>query len=494
LPGNDAYVQDPCDLLYEPTRQDNSFHVVVMSTTDANTLLDGFTVTGGNANGEELGQGSGGGIQTRALFWGRDNVPVISNCTFIRNSGLYGGAVYNQGGLSLILTDCTFTENGAQWGGGIGNGGTVTLANCTFSNNYASWKAGGLANGEARGTLESCAFVGNQAEYGGAMYNGEGRATLTNCTVIGNSGVTGGAFYNSEGDVTMINCTVRRNRAGRGGVVYVGTDTNCAFQRRQATTILPLDNLSSCIYYSLDFYRATLILGISNGKEKVMSEREFNRISRRSAMGALLGAAGAATLGAEAVSAERRRGQLKGKRVLVAIGEFSEGLETYYMVYRLMEEGASPVVAAAKAKRVQMVVHDFDPKYTNYTERLGYQIEAQVAYKDVRPGGYDGLLIPGGRGPEEIRQYEDVLRIVGHFMDKKLPLGAMCHGPQVLYAARPLKGRRIAAYHGIRADVELAGGAFVDEPVVVDGSLVTSRGWPDLPYFMSKFLRVLAGR
>lgn len=226
-----------------------------------------------------------------------------------------------------------------------------------------------------------------------------------------------------------------------------------------------------------------------------MSQRESKKISRRQAITTSLGAAGIAALGANGALAERRRGGLvKGKRVLVAIGEFSEGLETYYMIYRLMEEGAVPVVAASTVKRLQLVVHDFDPQYSNYTEKLGYQIEAKVAYKDVRPAEYDGLIIPGGRGPEEIRQYDEVLRIVGYFMDKRLPLGAMCHGPQVIYAARPIKGRRLAAYHGIRADVELAGGVFVDESVVVDGPLVTSRGWPDLPYFMPKFLKVLAGK
>jgi hypothetical protein len=227
LPGNDAHVQDPCDLLYEPTRQDNSFHVLIASSADANTILDGFTITGGNANGEEHEQDSGGGIQMRWFMW---EMPVISNCSFVRNSGLYGGAVYNSDGLRLTVTGCTFSENGADWGGGIGNGGTVTLANCTFSKNYASRKAGGVANGEARGTLENCTFVGNRAEYGGAMYNGEGRATLTNCSVIGNSGVTGGAFYNSDGAVTMINCTVRRNWCtGRGGVVYVGGEDSATF-------------------------------------------------------------------------------------------------------------------------------------------------------------------------------------------------------------------------------------------------------------------------
>jgi len=225
-----------------------------------------------------------------------------------------------------------------------------------------------------------------------------------------------------------------------------------------------------------------------------MSERRARRITRRRALAASAGAAGAAVLGTAPAAAQQNKGRpARRKRVLVAIGEFSEGMETYYMVYRLKEEGVLPVVAAVDVKRLQMVVHDFEPQYSNYTEKLGYQIQVDVAYKDVTPSDYDGLLIPGGRGPEEIRQNKHVLDIVGYFMDKKLPLGAMCHGPQVVYAARPVKGRRIAAYYGIRADVELAGATFVDEPAVIDGNLVTSRGWPDLPYFMPKFLEVLAG-
>lgn len=224
-----------------------------------------------------------------------------------------------------------------------------------------------------------------------------------------------------------------------------------------------------------------------------MTTDEAGSISRRQAVAAAISAVGMAAVGGAPLLAANPAGTLKGKRVLVAIGEFSEGMETYYMVYRLMEEGVVPTVAAASVKRLQMVVHDFDPQYSNYTEKLGYQIQVQVAYRDVDPARFDGLLIPGGRGPEEMRQRRDVLDLVGYFLDRQLPLGAMCHGPQVVYAARPVKGRRIAAYSGIRADIELAGAIFVDEPVVVDGSLVTSRGWPDLPMFMPVFLRVLAG-
>ncbi len=225
-----------------------------------------------------------------------------------------------------------------------------------------------------------------------------------------------------------------------------------------------------------------------------MSQRKSSPITRRWALGVSLGAAGTTLLGGATAAAQSKvRPSAKGKRVLVAIGDFSEGLETYYMVYRLIEEGAIPVVAAAEVKRLQMVVHDFDPNYSNYIEMTGYCIQTDVAYKDVDPAEYDAMLLPGGRGAEEIRQYDDVLKITGHFLDKNLPLGAMCHGPQVLYAARSMKGRRIAAYGGIRADIELAGGEFVDKPVVVDGALVTSRGWPDLPHFMPKFIEVLVG-
>lgn len=226
-----------------------------------------------------------------------------------------------------------------------------------------------------------------------------------------------------------------------------------------------------------------------------MSEQTGTNITRRQVMAASLGAASLAAVGApQAVAKPKKAGSLKGKRVLVCVGEFSEGMETYYMVYRLMEEGVIPVVAAGSVKRLQMVVHDFEQKYSNYTEKLGYLIDTEVAYKDVKPADYDGLLIPGGRGPEEIRQYKEALDITGYFYDKNLPLGAMCHGPQVIWAARSVKGRKMTSYYGIQADLELAGATFVDQPTVVDGALVTSRGWPDLPDFMPKFLDVLAGR
>ncbi len=229
-----------------------------------------------------------------------------------------------------------------------------------------------------------------------------------------------------------------------------------------------------------------------------MNKRESAPVSRRQMITGTMGAAAVTALAAAPAMAQASGAPtygtkpLKGKKVLVAIGDFSEGLETYYMIYRLMEEGIEPVVAAASVKQLQMVVHDFDPQYTNYTEKLGYFIQTNAAYQDVKAADFDALLIPGGRGPEEVRQYPEALAVTRHFIDKNLPVGAMCHGPQLIYAACSVKGRRMAAYPGIRADVEAVGATFVDEPVVVDGNLVTSRGWPDLPHFMPVFLEVVA--
>lgn len=226
-----------------------------------------------------------------------------------------------------------------------------------------------------------------------------------------------------------------------------------------------------------------------------MAKPDSTKMTRRRAMAGSLGVAGLTLVtGPQAMARPNRPGNLRGKRVLVAIGEFSEDMETYYMVYRLREEGVTPVVAAKEVKRVQMVVHDFDPQFSNYTETKGHCIRSQVAYRDVDPADYDGLLIPGGRGPEEIRQYPKALDIAGYFLDNKLPLGAMCHGPQVVWAARSVKGRQMTCYHGIRPDLEMAGAKFLDRPTVRCGSLLTSRGWPDLPDFMPKFLDVLAGK
>ena len=175
-------------------------------------------------------------------------------------------------------------------------------------------------------------------------------------------------------------------------------------------------------------------------------------------------------------------------KVLIATADFGEDLEVYYAVHRLIEEGIEPVVAAPVKKRLQLVVHDFEPGYDSYTEKFGHTIEADISYDDVEPEDYDAILIPGGRAPEELRRYPKVLSIVRHFILQDKLIGAICPGPMLLYAAGSIENVELTCYEGIRTEVEMAEATYVDEEVVVSKNFVTSRGWGDMGPFFREFI------
>jgi len=179
------------------------------------------------------------------------------------------------------------------------------------------------------------------------------------------------------------------------------------------------------------------------------------------------------------------------ERVLILTGDAGEELEVYYMLYRLREEGYEVDVAAPERKRLRLVVHDFEPGWDTYVERPGRGLDADLAFSEVEPDRYAGVLIPGGRAPEVIRNDANVQRIVAHFFDRGLPVGHMCHGVQVPAAIGLVRGRRVSAYPPLAPDIEAAGGEFVDGPDVVDGAMVSARGWEDLADFFKAFLDLL---
>jgi protease I len=129
--------------------------------------------------------------------------------------------------------------------------------------------------------------------------------------------------------------------------------------------------------------------------------------------------------------------------------------------------------------------------WDTYSEKLGYRVEAHLAFSDVRPEEYDALIIPGGRAPEYIRNDEDVKSIVRYFFDNNLPVAHLCHAPLVLAAAGVLDNRETAAFPFLQPDVELAGAAFVDSEAVVDGNMVSARAWFDHPAWMRAFIEVV---
>ena len=208
-------------------RDDNSYHVVTGSGTDPNAILDGFTITGGYADGIwNTPSGHGGGM------YNKNGSPTLANCTFSENMASLGGGMYNYRS-SSTMTNCIFSNNsttgnyGVSWnsdGGGMYNyGGSPTLTNCTFRGNRTGFvgNGGGLCSTRfSSSTLTNCTFSGNFAQgSGGGMYVRNSDSKLTNCAFIDNSANVGGGMW---GGGTLTNCTFSNNRAISSGIWWLG--------------------------------------------------------------------------------------------------------------------------------------------------------------------------------------------------------------------------------------------------------------------------------
>jgi rhamnogalacturonyl hydrolase YesR len=216
LNGDDVDVNDPCDLLNEPTRTENSYHVVTGTNADANAMLDGFTITAGNASDATFAHSRGGGLLND---W---SDPTVNKCTFSKNAALFlGGAMCNLNS-KLTVTRCTFGGNAAGIGGGMGNDGSSPwVTHCTFTLNSAIY-GGGMGNiNFSSPILTNCTFAGNSADFGGGLNNlTNSSSTLTNCTFTGNSANRGGAIDDVDSVLTVTNCILWANTAATGSQIY----------------------------------------------------------------------------------------------------------------------------------------------------------------------------------------------------------------------------------------------------------------------------------
>jgi len=218
LLGNDNPDTPLEGLLEDPSRLDNCYHVVYNPTgsnLNESAILDGFTVTSGNADGSSSAERSnvGGGMLNR------DSSPTVTNCTFIRNSadGQYGGSGAGMASMycSTTVTDCKFISNIAT---GVGGGmyeaeSKATITGCTFSGNSAGG-GGGMCNADDDNdsvpTVSNCTFVGNSSGKGAGMYNTEGgMAIVSNCTFSDNDGC--GMYSDEGGSAEVIDCTFSDN-------------------------------------------------------------------------------------------------------------------------------------------------------------------------------------------------------------------------------------------------------------------------------------------
>lgn len=178
-------------------------------------------------------------------------------------------------------------------------------------------------------------------------------------------------------------------------------------------------------------------------------------------------------------------------KVLIIIGDASETLDTLYPYYRLQEEGYEPVVAGPEERRFHMVMHEVKPGWTITKEWEGYSIDAQIAFKEIRPEEYAGIFFSGGRAPEYIREDEDLLRVTRHFFEKNKPVASVCHGVEIPARAGCVKGRRMATVAKCKFDLEVCGGIYVNEPCVVDGNLVSGRTYHDNGKYFGAFIKLL---
>jgi len=170
--------------------------------------------------------------------------------------------------------------------------------------------------------------------------------------------------------------------------------------------------------------------------------------------------------------------KLQNKRILCLVHEAFEDLEFWYPYYRLVEEGASLTVAG-------------ETRGALYHGKYGIPAIADIAYKDARPEDYDALLVPGGWAPDKIRRFSEVKDLVRSLNKRGAVLGHICHAGWVFITAGILKGRKVTSTPAIRDDMENAGAIWVDEPVVVDGNLVSSRRPPDLPHYVKALIELL---
>jgi uncharacterized repeat protein (TIGR02543 family) len=194
---------------------DNSYHVVTGNGANGTAILDGFTISGGNANGYYPHNCGGGMVNTNSS-------PTLTNVTFFGNSATDGGGIFNTSS-SPMLTNVTFTGNSATYnGGGMYNySSNPTLTNVTFSANSASW-GGGMNNYSSSPTLNGVTFSTNPATIGGGMYNFYSDPTLTNVTFSVNPATnSGGGMYNLYSNPTLKNVTFTGNSATlSGGGMY----------------------------------------------------------------------------------------------------------------------------------------------------------------------------------------------------------------------------------------------------------------------------------
>ena len=172
---------------------------------------------------------------------------------------------------------------------------------------------------------------------------------------------------------------------------------------------------------------------------------------------------------------------LNGKRVAFLATDMVEQVELTKPWDAVEQAGGSPELISLEDGEIQ--------GFNHYDKADTFRVDRTVT--DASVGDYDALVIPGGVGnPDTLRDDDDAVRFVREFMESGKPMAVICHGPWMLVEADVARGRKLTSFSSIQTDMKNAGADWVDEEVVVDGNLVTSRKPDDIPAFNEKLLEL----
>jgi protease I len=171
--------------------------------------------------------------------------------------------------------------------------------------------------------------------------------------------------------------------------------------------------------------------------------------------------------------------ELQGRKVAILIAPVgTEQVEFTEPKKAVEEAGATEDVVGIETGEAQTMNSDVNS---------GKTFTVEMTFSDVSPEDYDALIVPGGTvGADNLRGSEEAVSFVHSFFEAGKPVGVICHGPWTLVEADVVKGRTLTSYPTVRTDIRNAGGEWVDEEVVTDAGLVTSRNPDDLPAFCAK--------
>ena len=165
------------------------------------------------------------------------------------------------------------------------------------------------------------------------------------------------------------------------------------------------------------------------------------------------------------------------KAVVILVEDQYQVLEVWYPWLRLREEGFVPKLIGGSKE--------------SHPSKEGYPAKADASINDVTADDFDGVVIPGGFAPDFMRRNPKFAEFIKTIHGQKKPVAAICHGGWMLVSAGILKGRKVTSFFAIKDDLIAAGANWVDEEVVVDGNLITSRKPEDLTAFTVELIKQL---